>query len=43
VVAKTGNNLLRPLVPIVVAAMSLVIGSAFIRETKDHKVRLSTV
>jgi MFS family permease len=39
-VASTGNIYNGLWYPIVVAAMSLVIGAAFIRETKDHKVRV---
>jgi MFS family permease len=39
-VAKSGNIYYGLLFPIVVAAMSLVVGSAFIKETKDHKVRV---
>jgi MFS family permease len=39
-VAKAGNIYNGLWYPIVVAVMSLVLGSAFLRETKDHKVRV---
>src|SRR5262249_53085093 len=39
-VATSGNIYSGLWYPIVVAAMSLVVGAAFIRETKDHKVRV---
>jgi hypothetical protein len=39
-VASSGNIYYGLWYPIVVAAMTLVIGSIFIKETKDHKVRV---
>jgi MFS family permease len=39
-VAKSGNIYYGLWYPIVVAAMSLILGTAFIRETKDHRVRV---
>jgi hypothetical protein len=42
-VAASGNIYYGLWYPIVVAAMTLVIGVAFLRETKDHKVRVDLV
>jgi MFS family permease len=39
-VAASGNIYFGLWYPIVVAAMTLVVGTAFLRETKDHKVRV---
>ena len=42
-VAASGNIYYGLWYPIVVAAMTLVIGTVFLRETKDHKVRVDLI
>jgi hypothetical protein len=42
-VAASGNIYYGLWYPIVVSVMTLVIGVAFLRETKDHKVRVDLI